>query len=232
MPLIEFPTLIQARLLKRYKRFLADIEFPDGSRFTAHCPNPGRMTSCLPDQGQILVDDHRGHPTRKLPFTWELSQCHGTWVLVNTQRTNAVARAALERGLIPELSDFEELAAEQKWGDSRFDFRLDQDTWVEVKQVTLRVGCEAAFPDTVTARGRKHLERLLELRRRGGRAVMLYLVARQDVESYRPAWEVDPAYAKAWQAARAAGVEMLAYRLRVQPRGIELDQKLDLAASV
>ena len=230
--LLRLPPLLEARFLKRYKRFLADIEFADGRQFTAHCPNPGRMTSCLPDQGRILVADHRGHPTRKLPFTWELSHCHGNWVLVNTQRTNQVARAAMEQGLIPELSRFKELKSEQKWGDSRFDFRLDQNTWVEVKQVTLRVGRVAAFPDAVTARGRKHLERLVELREAGNRAVMLYLVARQDVESYRPAGEVDPAYAEAWQAAREAGVEMLAYRLQIGPEGIELDQKLEPAPTV
>lgn len=229
--LLTFPPLLEARLLKRYKRFLADIEFEDGSQFTAHCPNPGRMTSCLPDRGRVLVADHRGHPTRKLPFTWELSECEGNWVLVNTQRTNAVARAALEAGLIPELS-FRELKSEQKWGDSRFDFCLDGATWVEVKQVTLKVGSVAAFPDAVTARGRKHLERLLELKRMGHRAVMLYLVARADVSTYRPAHEVDPSYAEAWDKARRAGVEMLAYRLRLNPQGITLDQKLELHPSV
>ena len=228
-PELLLPPLLEARFVRRYKRFLCDAVLPDGSEVVAHCPNPGRMTSCLPTHGRILLSDHGTGGKRKLRYTWELSEVDGHWVVVNTQNANRLA-ARLLASHPTELGDYADFRSEVKALGSRFDFRLESlpPTYLEVKQVTLKCDRVAAFPDAVTVRGTRHLRELSQLCRDGHRTVMLYLAARPDVEAYRPAHEIDPAYAQAFDEARQAGVEMMCYRLAVSPERLAIDCRLPL----
>ncbi|MGE0488306.1 MAG: DNA/RNA nuclease SfsA [Vulcanimicrobiota bacterium] len=228
-PALALPPLLEARFLRRYKRFLCDARLADGQEVVVHCPNPGRMTSCLPSHGRILLTDHGTGGKRKLRYTWELSEVEGQWVVVNTLNANRVA-ARLLASHPPELGDYSDFRSEVKVGASRFDFCLETHppTYLEVKQVTFKCDQLAAFPDAVTARGTRHLRELTQLRLNGHRCVMLYLVARADVQGYRPADEIDPAYAQAFRQAQQAGVEMLCYRLAVSPERLAIDRRLPL----
>lgn len=227
---------VQAKLIRRYKRFLCDAELPDGSTITAHCPNPGRMTSIIPETERIQLSDlgPPGNSGRKLRYRWELAQAGPELVLVNTQVANKVAEqlllpgAALRRRLqIPEEN---ELLKEVKIEGSRFDFAYRDKagvmSYLEVKQVSLRVNDQkdqrwAAFPDAVTQRGERHLRELTRMRQQGTRTLLLYVVGRSDVDAVRPAAEVDPTYAETFAKAMEAGVEMQAVRLTVSPQGLE-----------
>ena len=226
--LFEYPELIPGRLIQRYKRFLADIELEDGSRVTAHCANPGRMTSCCEDSGQVWLS-RAANPKRRLAYTWELSQMPTGLVMVNPLRANAAARAAIAGRLIPELSGYDEIASEVRTeGGSRLDFRLGSDCWVEVKSCTLVENSLAQFPDAPSARAGRHLDELVAAVRNGQRGVMLYLVGRGDAERFAPAAQIDPAYAASLQAALAAGVEALVYSLEVEIGGVRLGTSLPL----
>ena len=226
--LFEYPELIPGRLIQRYKRFLADIELEDGARVTAHCANPGRMTSCCEEGGQVWLS-RAANPKRRLAYTWELSQMPTGLVMVNPLRANAAARAAIVRGLIPELSGYDEIASEVRTaGSSRLDFRLGPDCWVEVKSCTLVENGLAQFPDAPSARAGRHLDELVAAVRNGQRGVMLYLVGRGDAERFAPAAQIDPAYAASLQAALAAGVEALVYSLEVRTGGVRLGTSLPL----
>jgi sugar fermentation stimulation protein A len=236
--LLPLPNLVRARLLKRYKRFLADVRLEDGTETTVHCPNPGRMSSILPEAETIYLTDLRNQPgKRKLGFRWELAQVEESLVMVNTQLANKVAAVLLEQTEAREhleLPASAELKSEVSLPDrrSRFDFGLTttdgQNRYIEVKQVSLRAQDEAstrwaAFPDAVTARGKKHLEELTDLSRAGTSAMLLYIVGRHDVDAVRPAYEVDPAYAQAVGRAVEAGVAMHACRVKAQLDGLYFD---------
>lgn len=204
---------------KRYKRFLADVELENGDVITAHVANTGPMTTCWEPGQKVLMTFH-DNPKRKLKYSLEMTNNGQTWINVNTSRTNHLAREAIEQGLIPELAHTE-LRAEVKNGESRFDFLLqteDGPHWVEVKNVTLK-GEEdfALFPDAVTTRGQKHLREMIELVKKGEKATMLYIVGREDVEIFAPAEECDAEYAALYQEAREAGVQILAYQLKLTP---------------
>ncbi|NBA98200.1 DNA/RNA nuclease SfsA [Pseudomonas sp. R5(2019)] len=228
-----FPVLEEARLLRRYKRFLADIELPGGEQMTIHCPNTGSMFNCMREGGKIWFS-RSNDPKRKLPGTWEVSETpQGRLACVNTGRANAVVEEALRVGKIPELAGFSALKREVAYGaeGSRVDFRLDFPTgpaYVEVKSVTLGFDGSpiAAFPDAVTQRGAKHLRELATLARQGVRAVQLYCVNLSGVEGVRPAVEIDPAYAQALRSAAAEGVEVLAYAVHLDAEQIYIDRKL------
>lgn len=246
MKLHTFENLTPAKLLRRYKRFLADFELPSGELVTAHCPNPGRMSSILPSPELCYLTDFRqlGHNKRKLDFRWELAQMKDSMVVVNTQLANQVARELLlhhrqlreKLGAQSETVLTKEVSLEPTDGvRTRFDFALtgpDGPTYIEVKQVSLRAGDDndgrrwAAFPDAVTARGKRHLEELTRLKNEGLKTALLYMVGRSDVDAVRPAEEVDPAYAEAFRKARTAGVLMEACRLTATPEGLFFDQFL------
>lgn len=229
------PPLEQGCLLKRYKRFLADIQTASGELLTIHCPNTGSMFNCMQEGGQVWFS-RSNDPKRKLPGTWELSETpQGRLACVNTGRANALVEEALRAGVISELTGFTDLRREVPYGEerSRIDFRLDYPSgpaFVEVKSVTLGFADSnvAAFPDAVTARGAKHLRELAALARKGVRAVQLYCVNLSGIEAVRPAVEIDPAYAQGLREAVAAGVEVLAYGVEISPLEIRLVRKLQV----
>ena len=220
--------LVHGTLIKRYKRFLADIRLDDGSVVLAHCTNSGSMKSCLVNGAEVYltpVDD----PKRKTKFTWELIKINGTWVGINTGNPNRLAFEAIRDGLIPELSGYTNVMKEVKFGDSRFDVFAENDSekcFVEVKNVTYKEGNYALFPDAVTTRGQKHLKTLIEVKKQGIRAVMLYIVQRTDVEVFAAAKNIDPEYAQALKHAVAAGVEVIPMQARPSPEGIDLVKRL------
>ena len=227
------PALEEARLLRRYKRFLADIELASGEQLTIHCPNTGSMLNCMIEGGRVWFS-RSNDPKRKLPGTWEVSETpQGRLACVNTGRANALVEEALHAGRIQELAGFSALRREVPYGEenSRVDFRLefpDGPAYVEVKSVTLGFSdsTTAAFPDSVTQRGTKHLRELAALARQGVRAVQLYCVNLSGVDAVRPAGEIDPAYAAALREAVAEGVEVLAYGVRLEAEQIEVDRRL------
>lgn len=219
---MEFtPELTRGRLIRRYKRFLADVALADGRELTAHCPNPGAMTGCA-EPGWEAALSHSPDPRRKLPYTLEMVNNGSVWIGVNTQRANRIVAEALAQRAIPELGDYTRIRSEVRYGEgSRVDFLLEGSAgaiYLEVKSVTLRLGEMLAFPDSVTERGRRHLEELTAIRRAGGRAAMLFVLQRGDGEGFRAAAEIDPAYARALEAGRTAGVEVLIYRAELDPR--------------
>lgn len=225
--------LTKARLIKRYKRFLADVEMADGSVITVHVANPGAMTG-LAEPGSDVWLSRSSNPTRKLPWSWELIQVENGLACVNTGHPNEVAYEAIAAGAIPELTGYDEIRREVKYGtNSRIDLLLagpDRPTcYVEVKAVTLKRDDAACFPDSVTARGTKHLGDLAERVSMGDRAAMLYLVQRGDCDLFRPADWIDPVYATALRRAKAEGVETLCYACRLSLDGIEIDRALPLA---
>jgi sugar fermentation stimulation protein A len=226
------PPLLPGQLVRRYKRFLADVELEGGIE-TVHCANPGSMMG-LAEPGSPVWLSRSANPARKLPLTWELVEtAGGALVGVNTGYANRLAEEALSRGLIPALAGYQAWRREVAYGAaSRIDFLLTGPDrplcYVEVKSVTLARDGVAEFPDSVTARGSRHLKELVEMRRQGARSVMLFLAQRQDCGSFAVAGDIDPAYAGALAAASAAGVEILAYACRVSPQGIELAGPLPL----
>jgi sugar fermentation stimulation protein A len=205
---------VKGVLIRRYKRFMADVRLSDGAIVTAHCANPGSMLG-LNRPGSAVLLSRSANPARKLPFTWELVRRGRTWVCVNTQVANRVVAHWIEMRRIDGLVG--EVRREVSVAGSRFDFRVGDDCLVEVKTVTLRLGEEGAFPDSVTERGRRHLETLARLE--GYRRILLYFVARSDVAAVRPAREIDPAYADALRHAVDRGVEVIAIRAGFGPKG-------------
>lgn len=216
------PKLKKGKLIRRYKRFLADIVLDNGDVVIAHCTNSGSMRSCLEEGAEVWltpVDD----PKRKTKFTWEMIRIGEGWVGINTSNPNALAFEWIREGLIPGLGGFRELRREVKWEDSRFDIYGEGEEgacFVEVKNVSLKEGNYALFPDAVTTRGRKHLHTLMRVKENGMRAVMLYVVQRMDVQVFAPAREIDPNYAASLVEAMANGVEVIAVQARVSPEGI------------
>lgn len=229
------PPLEEGRLVRRYKRFLAEVVTLQGETLSIHCPNTGAMRNCMPEQARVWFQ-RSADPRRKLPATWELVEvAPGRLACINTGRANALVAEALQAGVIAELAGFTALRREVPCGveGSRMDFRLDYPAgpaYVEVKSVTLGFADStvAAFPDAVTMRGARHLRSLAVLARSGIRAVLLYCVNLEGVEAVRPACEIDPVYAEALQAARRAGVEVLAYGAALSPQELRLTRRLAL----
>ncbi len=218
---MEFdPPLIECRLVKRYKRFLADVELPDGEIITVHCPNSGSMMGLTEPGNTAFISDSQ-NPKRKLRHTLELVEVNGVMVGVNTNNPNRLAQEAIEAHRIPELNGFDRLRREVKYGEnSRIDILLETngspDTFVEVKNVHfVRTAGLHEFPDSVTARGAKHLDEMAREVEKGNRAVMLYVIQRSDGDRLRLADDLDPNYVSAFQRAAAAGVEALAIRCKV-----------------
>lgn len=242
---MEFiPPLIEGRLIRRYKRFLADVVLADGERVTAHCANPGSMTTCMVEGGRVWLS-RSPSKQRKLPYTWEIAEVGQSLVCVNTGRANELVAEALSAGTIRELAGYPEFTREVRYGESsRIDFLLsasgatgEQRTgksagkstdksglcYVEVKSVTLDGGDNtAAFPDSVTVRGTKHLRELCAVIAAGHRAVLLFVCNRTGARVVRPADEIDPLYGYNLRRARAAGLEILAYGADISPRALVL----------
>ncbi len=216
--------LEEAVLLRRYKRFLADVRFPDGQETTVHVPNTGSMRGCS-DPGSRVWLSSSSNPSRKYRQTLEIVESGGVLAGVNTSRSNFLVREALDEKLVDPLSSYTAIRAEQCFEDSRFDFFLEGTgipCWLEVKNVTLVEDGVAVFPDAITKRGRKHLLTLESALRQGYRAVIFYLIQRKDGHHFAPAEHIDPTYAQILRHAFHAGVEVLAYRADVSPRGIRI----------
>ncbi|MCH8542713.1 MAG: DNA/RNA nuclease SfsA [Alcanivorax sp.] len=239
------PPLRRGRLVKRYKRFMADIITEDGQALTLHCPNTGSMKHCTPDNAPVLFSDS-GNPKRKYRHTWEAVQvAHGHWAGINTARTNALVAEAIAGQRVPGLSP-EGLRREVTFGDSRFDlasggaplggipsggapFDGAPDTFIEVKNVTLGGGDDEPdhglirFPDAVTLRGQKHLRTLMEVVAGGRRAVLFFCVQHTGAQQVAPADDIDPAYGRLLREAVEAGVEVMAWRTTISPTVFALD---------
>ncbi|WP_170457275.1 DNA/RNA nuclease SfsA [Ruegeria arenilitoris] len=218
--------LVPARLIRRYKRFLADCRLEDGREVTAHCANPGSMMG-LAEPGEKIWLEPNDDPKKKLKFGWRLvDHENGHFTGVDTSVPNRALQAALEAREIPVLAAYETVRPEVRYGqNSRIDFLLTQpglpDAYVEVKSVTLsREPGLAEFPDSVTARGTKHLGELAEMAAQGHRAILLYLVQRTDCRKFALAGDIDPAYAAAFATAQANGVEHLVCGTRISPDGV------------
>lgn len=224
--------LISGILIKRYKRFLADIKLDDGTEVTVHCANPGAMMGITIPGSKVLLSKS-DNPKRKLPLTWEMVEIDGVWIGVNTSNPNAIVYQALLHNQIPALSGYKNIQPEVKYGkNSRIDFLLTdgptQMCLVEVKNVHLiRSENIAEFPDCVTARGAKHQQELLEQVQNGVRCVVLYVVQRGDAKFFKVANDLDKVYGQAALKAYKCGVEMLAYSCDMSNQGINLKQQLE-----
>lgn len=224
---MEFPSpLVPARLIRRYKRFLADCQLEDGREVTAHCANPGSMLG-LAEPGAKIWLEPNDDPKKKLRFGWRLvDHENGHFTGVDTSVPNRALRSALDARAVPGVEGYDTVRPEVKYGEnSRIDFLLEGDglTYVEVKSVTLsRTPGLAEFPDSVTARGTKHLGELAKVVDQGHRAIMLYLVQRTDCDRFDLARDIDPTYGLAFDAARAAGVEVIVLGTHIAPSGIEV----------
>jgi sugar fermentation stimulation protein A len=230
--------IIEGRLIRRYKRFLADVTLPDDTEVTAHCPNTGSMLGCQPANARVILSVS-DNPKRKLKYTWELVETSpGVWACINTARPNAQAREAIAQGVVHELAGYSRCRSEVRYGseNSRIDLHLSghetrADAWVEVKNVTLCEDGTGYFPDAVTTRGQKHLRELIAQAEAGDRSVLLFVVNHSGIEVVKPADQIDPAYGRLLRQAQAAGVELLAYRAGLSGQG-EPDGDLSLVGPV
>ncbi|WP_299662032.1 DNA/RNA nuclease SfsA [uncultured Ruegeria sp.] len=221
--------LVSARLIRRYKRFLADCRLEDGQEVTAHCANPGSMMG-LAEPGEKIWLEPNDDPKKKLKYGWRLvDHENGHFTGVDTSIPNKALRAALKAREVPELAAYETVRPEVKYGEnSRIDFLLTQpdlpDAYVEVKSVTLsREPGLAEFPDSVTTRGTKHLGELAAMAAQGHRAILLYLVQRTDCDRFALAADIDPTYAAAFEIAQTSGVERMICGTRISPDGVWVD---------
>lgn len=222
--------LIQGKILKRYKRFLADVELENGEVITAHTANTGSMKTCWEPGWSVLLSFH-DNPKRKLKYSLELTNNGNTWICVNTSLPNKIAVEGIKNGVVKELKGYSTIKPEAKIGKSRIDILLSNEgedpCYVEVKNVTLLGDKKRGiFPDAVSTRGQKHLEELMGLVDQGIRAAMLYVVNREDVTSFGPADDIDPKYGELLRQAEAKGVEILAYQCKLTPDEIKLSKRL------
>lgn len=229
-PTITWPPLLRGTLVKRYKRFLADVVLDDGRKVTAHCPNSGSMAQCSLPGRPVYLSEHN-NPKRKLKFTWELIEMPTSLVGVNTLVPNRLVAGSVTGGLVPELTGYEQVRAEVKVGEhSRLDLMLSsperRDCYIEIKNCTLVDDGVARFPDARTVRGQKHLDELIKLKRAGARAVIFFVVQRTDARSFSPADTIDPDYGRILRQVVDQGVEMLAYDTTIDLKGIALNQRL------
>ncbi len=230
---MHFPSPLEPAILhRRYKRFLADLTLDNGEEITAHCPNPGSMMGVAPEGARAYVAKSPSK-TRKLPYTLELVDVDGVYVAINTLNPNKIAEEAVNGGWIPELTGYDEVRREVKYGEnSRIDLLLSggrraAPCYVEIKNVHLsRAKGLAEFPDCVTARGAKHLRELGAMASSGARAVMLFIVQRGDCSRFQPAADLDPAYAAALAEAVATGVEVLCYDCDITTSEVRLRKPL------
>lgn len=234
---MKYPALQPALLLRRYKRFLADVRLPDGSEITVHCPNTGAMTGCAEPGSKLWLQDV-ADPRRKYPYRWELVATEYGLACIHSAKANELVAEALQQDVLPALQGFTQLRREVSVGEhgSRLDFVLDYPSGscaVEVKSVTLcrqdGLGC---FPDAVSSRGQKHLRELIALRQQGQRAVLLFAVLHNGINRVSPADDIDPVYARLLRQAAAAGVEVYALGASISAEDIALLKVLPVFASM
>ncbi|MBK3519762.1 DNA/RNA nuclease SfsA [Carboxylicivirga marina] len=227
---MKFETpLIHGYLIKRYKRFLSDIRLDDGSIVVAHCTNSGSMKTCIEEGAEVYLSPAKD-PKRKTRYTWEMIKLNGDWVGINTMHPNLIAYEAIKTNKIKALSGYTHVQREVKTGDSRIDIMAQNESetcFIEVKNVTMKDGDFARFPDAVTTRGKKHLVELIRLKKEGIRTVMLYIIQRSDVKQFAPAHQIDPEYANTLSLAYQEGVEIIPIRVKVRPEEIVIDQVLE-----
>jgi len=228
------PSLIEGIIHKRYKRFLADIEVPEVGNFTAHVPNTGKMTSCWEPGQRVLVSESQ-NPKRKLKYTLEMTHNGETWIGVNTSLPSKLFQEAFDSQKIQELNSYKNIKKEVVFGESRIDFFLSQsdkfdDCFLEIKSVTLKEeDGNAYFPDTVSARGTKHIKELIKIKKAGMRAILFFIVQREDVKMVLPAKHLDSLYAKTLKEAINLGVEVIAYQCKLTKDAITLNKPIPFA---
>jgi len=229
--LLKWPRLVEGTLMKRYKRFMADVKLRNHHVVTAHCPNSGSMKACCEPGRKVYLSRHN-KPSRRLKYTWEMIQMEHSLVGVNTMVPNRLTEAAIVAGDIPELSGYEKVRTEVKYGrNSRIDILLEKGKnrcFVEVKNCTLVADGLACFPDAVTSRGLKHLIELQKEVEKGHRSVMFYLIQRMDADRFEPADHIDPAYGEELRKAILNGVEALVYDVKMDLEGIRLNRPVPL----
>lgn len=231
---MDFPDpLLRGTLIKRYKRFMADVTLENGDVVTAHCANTGAMIGVQEAGSEVWLSPAR-NPDRKLRFTWEMIRVGDGLVGINTAHPNKIVAEAIEAGKIPELAGYETLRREVKYGkNSRIDILLQgdgkPDCYVEIKNVHLmRTPGVAEFPDSVSTRAAKHQGELADMVEAGARAVGVYLCQREDCDDFRLADDIDPGYAAAAKDAKERGVEALCYACDLTPAGIAVSRKLNI----
>tara|TARA_Y100001958_G_C21175667_1_gene506531 strand:- start:455 stop:1183 length:729 start_codon:yes stop_codon:yes gene_type:complete len=230
--------LKEGTILKRYKRFLADIQLPSGEIITAHTANTGSMKTCWEPGWKAIISFH-DNPKRKLKYSLEMTHNGKTWIGINTSLPNKLAKEAIENGLIKELKGYPFIKPEVKTGDSRIDLLLskekDADTkkdqfFVEIKNVTLKGDDHqkkaALFPDAVSTRGQKHIQELIRLHKEGYNAALLFIVQREDVDYFAPAKEIDPVYSELLKKANKEGVLILAYQCSMSKKEIIINRSI------
>jgi len=227
---MQFVTpLVPGKILKRYKRFLADVVLSNGEMVTAHTPNTGSMQTCWEPHWNVLLSKS-SNPTRKLPYTLEMTHNGQSWIGVNTHLPNKLAIEAINDGTIAELTGYDSIRSEYKIGESRIDLLLEkknQKCFVEIKNVSmLGDNKPAIFPDSVSKRGLKHLHELTRLKELGHRACMLFIVQRQDVDLFSPAHKIDPEYAHGLFQAYEKGVEILSYQCQLNENEIKISNPI------
>lgn len=228
------PKLVRGKLIKRYKRFLFDAEMENGTLITGSCPNTGSMRGLTTPGSTIWMCDHGTGGTRKYQYSLELVEADGTIVGINTSRPNKLVEAAIVDGMISNLSEYETLKREQKYGqNSRIDILLTDEklgtAYVEVKNVHfMREKHLAEFPDSATARGAKHLLELAEMVKQGHRAIMVYLIQRDDCDKMKICRDLDPLYAENFDLAMKQGVEAYAIRCKITNEGISPEAVIEL----
>ncbi len=232
---MNFPSpLVHGTLVKRYKRFLADVKLDDGSVVTAHCTNSGSMKSCLETGAEVYLSP-AADPNRKTRFTWEMIKINNSWVGINTSNPNTLAFEAIKNRSIPGLNMYQHVQREVKFDESRLDIYAENENErcaIEVKNVTLKEGEWVLFPDAKTERGLKHLKTLIRLKESGMRAVMLFVIQRTDVDVFAPANEIDPDYAKGLNEAKEKGVEIFPMQALVTPEEIKFIKKLPFVSAL
>jgi len=234
---MDLPVLIEATLVKRYKRFLADVELDSGEPITVHCPNTGAMTGCA-DAGSRVWLSTSNNPKRKYRHSWELARnAEGQMICIHSARANEIVREAIEIGVVDALKGYQNLRQEVPYGDekSRIDLLLEGEKgccYVEVKSVTLLIddAGQGVFPDAVSDRGRKHLRELMAMKALGHRAVLLFCVLHSGIKWVAPADLIDPKYGDTFRQALAEGVEILAYKAVITPARIRLCEQLEVRA--
>lgn len=226
---MQLPPLVAGTLVKRYKRFLADVVLEDGGVVTVHCPNSGSMKGCAVPGSRVFLS-RSPNLKRKYPLGWELVEADGFWAGINTGLPNHLTREAIENGTVTELQGYAAIRPEVPYGEhSRIDLLLEGTTgrcFVEVKNVTLVENGRAMFPDAVTTRGQKHLQELMRVVREGDRGVIFFTVQRGDGNSVSPADMIDAEYGRLLRLAVDNGVEALAYRALVTPEEIRLTERV------
>ncbi|MFZ4833445.1 DNA/RNA nuclease SfsA [Rouxiella sp. Mn2063] len=235
---MQFITPLQsATLIKRYKRFLADVVTPEGQELTLHCANTGAMTGCA-TPGDTVWYSTSDNPKRKYAHSWELTETQtGHWICVNTLRANQLVREAIETGSVPELSGYSKITAEVPYGaeKSRIDLLLQADSlpncYIEVKSVTLLQQGSGYFPDAVTLRGQKHLRELQGMAEMGQRTILFFAVLHSGIETVSAAHHIDPRYSELLTQVQQKGVEVMCYGAKLSAEGIRLTERLPLVTS-